>query len=98
MGAHKTGVSKLLAIGGKEAGGPERLVSGGADGSLAVWEPKLAAPGGAPREIPPTATTKAHDSEIVAMTLSHRGSDGFDSGPTILVTAGIHPPNWGQLC
>ena len=36
---HKGAVTALLALPNKEPGGPDALISAGADGTIAVWEP-----------------------------------------------------------
>lgn len=50
-GAHKSAVTKLLVLGGREQGGPDLLLSCSADGTIAVWEPSAAAPQGPDKEI-----------------------------------------------
>ena len=39
VGGHKSAVTALLALPSREPGGPDALVSAGADGTVAVWEP-----------------------------------------------------------
>ena len=43
---HKSAVSALRVLGAREEGGPDLLLSCGADGGVAVWEPSGAAPAG----------------------------------------------------
>ena len=45
VGGHKASVTKLLAIGGKEPGSPDGLISAAADGTVATWLPSNAAAG-----------------------------------------------------
>lgn len=45
-GGHKGAVTGLLPLGSTEPGGPDRLVSAAADGTVAVWQPSLATSGG----------------------------------------------------
>ena len=45
VGAHKTAVTKLVSVGGKEPGSPDALVSAAADGTIAYWQPSLSAAG-----------------------------------------------------
>lgn len=52
-GGHKSTVTKLLVLGGREQGGPDLLLSSAADGTVAVWEPSAAAPQGPDKEISP---------------------------------------------
>lgn len=78
-------------------GGPDRLASAAADGTVAVWNPSAGspAPGGgggvAVREVAPSATAKPHESEVVGMVLSK--PNATTSGPQdpttlYLVTSG----------
>ena len=50
MGGHKAAVTKLQVLGSKEENGHDLLLSAGADGSVAVWEPSSAAPAGPDKE------------------------------------------------
>ena len=62
MGGHKSAVTALLALPSREPGGPDALISAGADGTVAVWEPsasgsavnaeRFAAPPPPPRVLP----------------------------------------------
>lgn len=42
VGGHKGAVTGLLPLGSVAPGGPDRLLSAGADGTIAVWEPSTA--------------------------------------------------------
>lgn len=42
VGGHKGAVTALLPLGSVAPGGPDRLLSAGADGTIAVWEPSTA--------------------------------------------------------
>jgi hypothetical protein len=106
VGAHKAGVTKLLTIGGRGLGGPDRLASAGADGTVAMWDPSAAPPGPGAKEISPAATAKPHDSEVVGMVLSKpSASISSSQGPTTLylVTSGDHSkcarkPHCSDIC
>ena len=41
-GGHKNAITALLPLGSTEPGGPDRLVSAAADGTIAVWQPSTA--------------------------------------------------------
>ncbi len=62
-GAHKSAVTKLLVLGGREQGGPDMLLSCSTDGTVAVWEPSATAPQGPDKEISakvPSARVPSH--------------------------------------
>ncbi len=61
VGGHKAAVTKLQVLGSKEEDGHDLLLSAGADGSIAVWEPSSAAPRGPDKERLP----KVHDSRLL---------------------------------
>lgn len=84
-GGHKATVTKLVAIGGKDASSPEQLVSAAADGTVALWDPSSASTS---KEVAPVATTKPHESEIFSMVVSAASTDSLDGGGLHLVTSG----------
>jgi len=61
VGGHKAAVTKLQVLGSKEEDGHDLLLSAGADGSIAVWEPSSAAPRGPDKERLP----KVHGSRLL---------------------------------
>ena len=92
VGGHKLGVTKLLVIGGKDTTSPDRLVSAGADGTVALWDPSAAARGAAAKEVSPVSTAKVHDSEILSLALCCAPTAGAEPGPVMLATSGQHIP------
>jgi len=63
VGGHKGAVTALLPVGATAPGGPDRLLSAGADGTIAVWEPSTAGrwcPGAAARLNTPDEAERAH--------------------------------------
>jgi hypothetical protein len=48
---HKAGVTCLLALGSREAGGPDLLMSAAQDGSMALWDPSKTLPKGPDKEV-----------------------------------------------
>ncbi|BDA49478.1 hypothetical protein COCOBI_14-0960 [Coccomyxa sp. Obi] len=87
-GAHKSSVTKLLVLGGREQGGPDFLLSCSADGTVAVWEPSAAAPQGPDKEISAKVSFKAHDGAVLAMQLFQVNQGSPDPGPLRLITSG----------
>ena len=63
-GAHSKGVTALLPLASEAPGGPDRLLSAGADGTLALWDPSLTVARGADRDMSAKHSFKAHDSGI----------------------------------
>lgn len=55
VGGHKGAVTALAALAPAQPGGPDRLLSAGADGTVALWEPSAAAPREVDRETAPKA-------------------------------------------
>ena len=94
VGGHKTAVSHLQSIPGRNALNPEEgLVSAGSDGSLAVWYPSAQAEKLgllASQELASTATAKAHEGEIHSMTVvqSQSPEAGTESAHLYLVSSG----------
>lgn len=52
-GHKSSAVNALRVLGAKEEGGPDLLLSAGADGAVALWEPSAAAPAGPDKEVKP---------------------------------------------
>ena len=52
-GGHKGAVKALTALAAPQPGGADLLLSAGADGTIALWEPSAAAPRDVDREISP---------------------------------------------
>ncbi|KAL6767394.1 hypothetical protein ACKKBF_B35090 [Auxenochlorella protothecoides x Auxenochlorella symbiontica] len=70
VGAHKGAVTALQVLGSEAANGADRLISAGADGTVAVWEPSTAAYGPGPRrEISPRLFFKAHEAAVSSLCL-----------------------------
>lgn len=63
-GGHKSAVTVLLPFASEAPGGPDRLVSASADGSIAIWDPSQTPVRGSDREMAPKRTFKAHDSGV----------------------------------
>lgn len=59
MGGHKTGVTKLLVVGGKEPGSADGLISAAADGTVAAWQPSTAI-AGVTRSLPLAHLSELH--------------------------------------
>lgn len=93
MGGHKSGVNRIQAIPGRNTLNPEEgLVSAGADGSLAVWYPspqadKLALL--ASQELGPSGTVKAHEGEILSITVAKSQNFGPENAPLYVVSSGV---------
>mmetsp|Transcript_12197 Transcript_12197/g.36597 ORF Transcript_12197/g.36597 Transcript_12197/m.36597 type:complete len:1238 (-) Transcript_12197:225-3938(-) len=87
VGGHKGAVTALLPLGSVAPGGPDRLLSAGADGTIAVWEPSTAGRGGAGVHSP-VATWKAHDGAITGLTFYRHLGDTPEQPPIKLATAG----------
>ena len=94
----KSSINALMSIAGKEPGAPEWLISGAADGSMAVWDLSKA-PQGADREIAPRhLLPRAHEGPILSMTLFQSVIDTPENPPVRLLTTGKqedpHPGPW----
>jgi hypothetical protein len=63
-GAHSKSVTAVLPLASEAPGGPDMLLTAGADGSVAVWDPSRSATKGPDREIAPKHSFKAHDSAV----------------------------------
>ena len=65
-GGHSKAVTAMKVIGPSSPGGPDRLVTGSADGSIAVWDPSTTARAmsGSAIDITPSKTVKAHDGGV----------------------------------
>ncbi|WPT16903.1 TSET complex member tstF [Picochlorum sp. SENEW3] len=71
-GAHGKPITCLQTIGPAHPGGPDRLVSGSADGTIAIWDPSRSAKTfdkGSASSIQPVKSFKAHDGGIFDMGL-----------------------------
>lgn len=71
-GAHGKPITCLQTIGPAHPGGPDRLVSGSADGTIAVWDPSRSAKTfekGSASSIQPVKSFKAHDGGVFDMDL-----------------------------
>ncbi|KAK9822211.1 hypothetical protein WJX81_006190 [Elliptochloris bilobata] len=88
VGGHKGAVTALVALAAPQPGGADLLLSAGADGTIALWEPSAAPPREVDREVSPKATFKAHEGEVLAMQLFQDNSDSPDPGPLRLITSG----------
>lgn len=53
VGGHKGAVTALAALAAPQPGGADLLLSAGADGIIALWEPSAAPPRDVDREISP---------------------------------------------
>jgi hypothetical protein len=94
-GGHKGAVTALLPLGSPSPGGPDRLISASADGSVAVWDPSRTPARGADREMAPAKTFKAHDGAVrsAALFVAHGVAAGNAAAapsrlPLRLATAG----------
>lgn len=76
VGGHKAGVTKLQVLGSKEENGHDLLLSAGADGSVAVWEPSSAAPAGPDKERLPKVAQPPVDTSIGEACVSHCSTRG----------------------
>lgn len=65
-GGHSKAVTAMKVIGPSSPGGPDRLVTASADGTLAVWDPSITARSmtGSAIDISPSKTVKAHDGGV----------------------------------
>lgn len=65
-GGHNKAITALQVIGPSRVGGPDRLVSGSSDGSIAIWDPSLSPKSlkGGEADIRPIKTFKAHDAGV----------------------------------
>ena len=89
---HKVSINALISIAGKESGSPEWLVSGGADGSMGVWDLARGAVG-VDREIAPRhMLPRAHDGPIFSLTLFQSALDSPENPPVRLLTTGKSSP------
>jgi WD40 repeat protein len=88
-GGHRGAITALLPLGAAAPGGPDRLVSASADGSVAVWDPSRTPVRGAGREIAPAKAFKAHDSGVrsAALFAAYAG-DKLQELPLRLATVG----------
>jgi hypothetical protein len=57
---HKSAVTGLAVLGGREEGAPDALLSCGADGAVALWEPSAAPPAGPDKEAKPKVRACMH--------------------------------------
>lgn len=72
-GAHGKGVTAMLPLASEAPGGPDRLLTAAADGSVAVWDPSRSVARGPDREMAAQHTWKAHDGGV-AVRRRRRGS------------------------
>ena len=98
MGAHKGAITALIALGGREAGAPDSLISTSADGTVAVWEPSSSTIKLPDREIAAKTSFKAHDGEVLSAVLLASPADAPDSGHLHLVTSGAPAPHGSHSC
>ena len=71
-GAHTKSITCLKVIGPAHPGGPDRLVSGSADGTIAVWDPSRSPKSvskASSASIQPITCIKAHEGEIFDLDL-----------------------------
>ncbi len=95
-GAHKAAVTGILPLGSTEPGGPDRLVTAAADGTIAVWQPSLATSGGAGAHAP-VATWKAHEGPVNSLTFYRHLTDSPEQPALRLATAGAVRTAWGVM-
>lgn len=68
-GAHRGAITSLLVLGSEEPGGPDRLISASADGTVALWDPSRTPRRGAEREIAHVRSFKAHEGGVLSAAL-----------------------------
>ena len=95
VGGHKAAVTALLALPSREPGGPDALVSAGADGTVAVWEPSASASATPDRygSCPAIWTPRG----VAARTMAFVTRGHLLSGVFYLDSAMYWGDAWGQL-
>lgn len=85
----------MVALCGASATGADKLVTGGSDGSLALWDPLIQASGpGGVKEVAPQGVAKAHEGGVTSMALAPpmAGQPLGQAASLRLITLGKRPP------
>lgn len=83
---HKSAVSALLVVGGREPGGPDQLVSAAVDGTIAIWDPSAALSKGVEKEISPKVSFKAHDAAVLSLAVFYSVTSPELARPIMITT------------